>query len=191
MSAAQFLSLFFGDLYFIRLHLCDYRQKSERITHSQMEAMRVFEGIDIVEALLAGFVRHMKPHTPVYTDDEHTHIIAHTHTRAYSHLLEELSELELSLRTVLLAAKCPHVAGIKEQGSIQVAPDARTILNVGKKLNVACLVDIGILAACRQILTGANASHIESTHTVGTANVELLVIKAPSRCCHNSIPYPH
>ena len=63
-----------------------------------MEAMRVFEGIDIVEALLAGFVRHMKPHTPVYTDDERTHIIAHTHTRAHSHLLEELSELELSLR---------------------------------------------------------------------------------------------
>ena len=85
MTAAQFLSLFFGDLYFIRLHLCDYRQKSERITHSQMEAMRVFEGIDIVEALLAGFVRHMKPHTPVYTDDEHTHIIAYTHTRAHSH----------------------------------------------------------------------------------------------------------
>ena len=79
-----------------------------------MQTMRVLEGVDVIESLLAGLVGHMEAYAPIHADDKHAHVVANTHTRAYSHLLEELPKLELSLRTMLFAAKGPHVTGIQE-----------------------------------------------------------------------------
>lgn len=66
----------------------------ERISHSQMQALVLLEAWNVVESALTRIVWQMQTDSPIHSNHKHSHIIADTHSGAYSQLLVELIKLE-------------------------------------------------------------------------------------------------
>ncbi len=100
----------------------------------------------------------------------------------------------------LLNSNCPSADCTPASCKFQTLPASRNkapyrspqmlgrYSRLANKLNVARLVDIRDTAAYWQAayLPRSNASHIEGTDAVGTAYIELLVIRSLLAYCHNS-----
>lgn len=163
-----------------------------------MQTLGILEPTDVIDATLACIIRNMQTDTPVDTYYKHTHIITHTDTGAYRQLPEELAYIKLAERTVLMVTQGPHITCIQEKGSIEIAPNLLTVFQVHQILDVARLVDIRILAVGRLVSARSDASHIKGSHTVGTTDIELLIIRSilgiaitpdmPALTCPTSVP---
>ena len=143
-----------------------------------MQTLGILEPTDVIDATLACIIRNMQTDTPVDTYYKHTHIITHTNTGAYRQLPEELVYIKLAERIVLMVAQGPHITCIQEKGSIEIAPNLLTVFQVHQILDVARLVDIRILAVGRLVSARSDAPHIKGSHTVGTTDIELLIIRS-------------
>ena len=112
----------------------------EWIANGQVETVAIIEAQKVVKALLSRVVRNMKADTPIHTNDEQAQVVANAHTSAHGHVGEHALPLELSSRPLSVVTKRPNVASIEEDGTIEIAKQMGTELQVGHKLHVAGLL---------------------------------------------------
>ena len=131
---------------------------------------------NVVVSLLAGVIRIVQRHAPVQAEDKKVQIVAQPDARAQGNLLREVLQLQLSAGTVLVGTHQPHVARIEEDGTMQVAQDAETVLHVCLHTDVAHMVDVGVLTLLvGRITAGTDATCGIGTDTVGTSDIECSV----------------
>ena len=122
----------------------------ERIADGEMQRLVATELIDVVEAALRGLIRHMQTYTPVKSQDEEVEVVAQADACSHRHLLKEFTETEISLfkhngnvidADFQILTK-PHVTGIEEHGTVQVAKQPLAIFQVGLQLHITILQEI-------------------------------------------------
>ena len=140
----------------------------ERIAHSQMQALVLLEAWNVVESVLTRIVWQMQTDSPIYSNHKHSHIVADTHSGAYSQLLVELIKLE-GLERGQISILHPDITGIQEQSTIKIAPDLRTVFQIRLELDISRTKDVGILVTQGTVvlLAWSDTSHTEGTVPLG------------------------
>ena len=151
---------------------------SERIAYGKMQALSVAERRYVVETVL---VRHVKTHAPVKAQHEELKVVAQTDACSQRGFLQQVLHLEQGICAVAVVTQCPHVARIEERGSVEIAEQAETVLEVGLQLKVSGLIHIRRTLAVSVISTGSDAAHIESPYAVGSSHIELLTVRRAFR----------
>lgn len=150
-----------------------------------MEGLVAAEAVDVEVAGTAGVVGQVEADAPVETDDEEVEVVAQSDAGAQCELAEEVLQPEVAGRegllhirvVVMVAGRRPDVAGIEEDGSLEVAEELGAVLEVSDELDraVAEYVVEGMLA---KTLHGSrtHATYGESADAVGTAHIEHLAV---------------
>ena len=124
-----------------------------------MEGKSVAEFGNVVIAALAGFVGGMQCYAHIETDDQEVHVVAQSGAGTQCQLLGQAAQVEFGVGARFVLAQQPYVAGIQENGTVQVADDAEAVFQIGLQSDVAYLVDEGIaLVAGRVVAAGAYAA---------------------------------
>ena len=100
-----------------------------------MEGLVAAEAIDIEVSGTAGFVGQVKADAPVETDDEEVEVVADADAGADGELAEEILQTEVAGReglfhvrvVIMVAGRRPHVAGIEEEGAVEVAEELAAV----------------------------------------------------------------
>ena len=108
-----------------------------------MEGMATLEALHIIEARLACIVRHMQCQAPIQANNQEIQVVTDAKTCTYSLLTEEVAELKATwlINCVHIGIAeagtwlCPHITGIEEDGTIQVAKQLSAVLKVTDKLD--------------------------------------------------------
>ena len=149
-----------------------------------MEGLVAAEAIDIEVSGTAGFVGQVKADAPVETDDEEVEVVADADAGADGELAEEILQTERAGGVVglvgVVVGRRPYVAGIEEEGAVEVAEELAAVFEVADELVAAVAHEVvgGVVAETLDI-TGSDAAHRPCAETVGTADVELFAIGQP------------
>ena len=108
-------------------------------------------------------------HTHVETNDEIVEVQSQSQTIAYSYLLPEVIEMELSLGLLLIVSDGPDVTGIQEQGAIELPEELGTVLHIQVELHITGLVDEVYASVTTDESTRTQRAHTPASHTIGTA----------------------
>jgi len=171
-----------------RNRISERRQGLEGIADGEVEGLVAAEAVDVEVAGTAGVVGQVEADAPVETDDEEVEVVAEPDAGTQCELAEEVLQPEVAGRegllhirvVVMVAGRRPDVAGIEEDGSLEVAEELGTVLEVGDELDraVAEYVVEGMLA---ETLHGSrtHATYGEGADAVGTAHIEHLAVGYP------------
>ncbi len=119
------------------------RVKSEWVSHSKVEGEITAEvwmndgiamlstGIDGIDGL----------HTTIETEDEEVEVEADAKTIGEGNLLIELIKLKLTTRLAGIVANGPDIAGIHENGTLDLPEQLAAELHAGIELDIACLIE--------------------------------------------------
>ena len=160
----------------------------ERVADGEVEGLVAVEAVEVEESALLGLVRHVQTDTPVESEDEEIEVVAYSHARSHGHLVEDALELELGVDqevvefivVKLQLVDVPHVSGIEEEGSMEVAEESLAVFEVSQKLHVAVLEEVGCLRIVESgEVAGAYAADGECSHAVGASHIEQLA----EGCC--------
>ena len=108
-----------------------------------MEGEPVLEFFDIIEATLACIVGCVQGDAHVEAYDDEVEVVAQACACAEGDAAERFGR-EAAAGTVGIVAQQPHVAGIEEDGTVEVAEEACSEFGIGLELHVARLVHVGI-----------------------------------------------
>ena len=83
-----------------------------------MEGKRLLERLHVVVASMTGVVGRMDAYTEVAAYNKHAYVEAQTHSGTHGQIAEECASFQLSTRSVGVVLQQPHIAGIKEEGTV-------------------------------------------------------------------------
>ena len=132
-----------------------------------MKALVLLEAWNVVESALTSIVWQMQTDSPIHSNHKHSHIVADTHSSAYSQLLVELIKLE-GLERGKIGILHPDITGIQEQRSFKLPEKSSTLLCIQIQLQISRLVDEVDSAIISFIFTRTQFSDSPSSHRVGT-----------------------
>lgn len=114
----------------------------ERKTYSEMEC-KVSAEIRVNDRIfpLVAVCRIDGFHSSVESDNEKVKIHAEAYSVAYGNLFVELIKSERTAWLVFIVADSPDVAGIDEEGSIELPKEEGSVFKVEVKLDVTRLVN--------------------------------------------------
>ena len=119
---------------------------------------------------LVGFVTRIDGlHAEVETKYEIAEVHPQSDAVGYCHLLPQAAGLELTARLVGIVAESPHIAGIDEEGSLELPEEVATQFGIEVNLHVTRLVDEVDAAVFAGIASGTERAHTPSANAVGTA----------------------
>ena len=132
---------------------------------------------DIVISALACVVRGVERHAKIKTQHHKLKVVAQAGAGVQRNLLGKGVEFELSSRTALVLFEQPHISSIYKKGTVEVAENTESVLDICFEFQRSCLVEVrvsrllvGVIAA------GAYAAHRKGSEAVGTTNIELLAV---------------
>ena len=150
-----------------------------------MQRLVAAELVNVVESALGCLVGNMQADTPVDAKNEEVEVVTQSHASTQGHLLEELTKTESAVDIAdskhlivhVEILESPHVAGIEEHGSMQIAEESLAILQIGLELDITILHDVRELPALLMVTRKAprtNATQGERPDAIGTTHVETL-----------------
>ena len=116
----------------------------------------------------------------VEAEHEEVEVVTQTDTRAEGYVLQRGS-CKLRTRALRVVAHEPNVAGIEEDGAVEVAEEFGTQFGVCFEFYVARLVHVGVARVGSAVRTRTDGANGEGTYTVGTAHVELVGVRHTRR----------
>ena len=119
--------------------------------------------------LVGGVSRIDGLHAKVETHNKIIKVQAYAKTVCHGYLLVELVYLELSPGLVGIVFESPDVAGIYEEGGIELPEEQRAPLHVHVELHVARLVDEVYTTVGATELARTELAHVPSSHGIGSA----------------------
>ena len=153
--------------------------------------MGLAETGDVEISSLGCLIRRMERNAPVKPEDEEVQVVTYADACTYCEVAEEFARLEPASAETLheilhflivcrimvgVILKRPHIAGIKEKGTIQRAKESGTILKVHHELYIShvgkiCHVLIRDVGTSR-----SDAAGRESADRVGSPYIEIFRI---------------
>lgn len=141
-----------------------------------MEGETVAEAFDVVESLSRGGVGRVEPDAEVEAQHQEVEVVAQAGAGAQGDVAER-ARRELAVGARRVVAQQPYVAGVEEYRAVQAAEEAGPQLQVGLELEVARLVDVGVLLVLAMVGARPDGAHGEGAYAVGAAGVELVGVR--------------
>ena len=152
----------------------------EGVADGDVEAEGILEAGDVVVARTACVIGRMDADANVETQDKEVEIVAEAEASAEGYVVSEVLGVDGSTRAVFVGLHEPYVACVEEDGTVEVADERETVLDVGFKFHVAGLVrDYEGVIHLRK--TRTDCSCLPSSQTVGTSCIEVFFERKCSR----------
>ena len=93
---------------------------------------------------MTGVVGRMDAYTEVAAYNKHAYVEAQTHSGTHGQIAEECASFQLSTRSVGVVLQQPHIAGIKEEGTVNGTEYRETVLGIALKLKGTGFIEIAV-----------------------------------------------
>ena len=120
--------------------------------------------------LFAVFVNRVdRFHAHVESENKIIEIQSHPQSVGHCYLFVKLIKLELPSRLLSVVSQCPYIAGIDEEGTVELPEEYGSVFQVQVQLHVAGLIDEIDSTVVAFKFARSESSHAPSSYRVGTS----------------------